>query len=95
MDPQAEFLAITGATVDEARFYLQASQGDLSAAIDQYYTSGGQAIEESAVAKELDAPEEGPLPVTSAPAPGEHIPPSFKVESFSREERKGNIPHQG
>ena len=51
MDPEAlsQFVSVTGATPDAAQFFLELSNGDVAAAVDQYFTSGGQAQQEESV----------------------------------------------
>lgn len=51
MDPEAvsQFVCVTGANPDAAQFFLESSNGDIAAAIDQYFTSGGQAQQEEPV----------------------------------------------
>ena len=51
MDSEAlsQFVSVTGATPDAAQFFLESSSGDVAAAIDQYFTSGGQAQQEEQV----------------------------------------------
>ena len=41
-----QFVSVTGATPDAAQFFLDSSNGDVAAAIDQYFTTGGQAQQE-------------------------------------------------
>lgn len=51
MDSEAlsQFVSITGATPEAAQFFLESSNGDVAAAMDQYFTSGGQAQQEELV----------------------------------------------
>lgn len=42
-DAVAQFVAITGADADAARFYLESAGGDAEAAISAYFESGGAA----------------------------------------------------
>ena len=51
MDSEAlsQFVSVTGATPDAAQFFLESSNGDVAAAVDQYFTSGGQAQQEEHV----------------------------------------------
>lgn len=51
MDSEAlsQFVSITGATPEAAQFFLESSNGDVAAAMDQYFTSGGQAQQEESV----------------------------------------------
>ncbi len=51
MDSEAlsQFVSVTGATPESAQFFLESSNGDVAAAIDQYFNSGGQAQQQEAV----------------------------------------------
>ena len=51
MDSEAlsQFINVTGATADAAKFFLESANGDVGAAVDQYFTSGGQAQQEESV----------------------------------------------
>jgi UBX domain-containing protein 1 len=51
MDSEAlsQFVSLTNSTPDAAKFFLESANGDVEAAIDQYYASGGQAQQEESV----------------------------------------------
>ena len=63
MDSEAmsQFVAVTGAAPDAAHFFLESANGNVEAAIDQYFTSGGQAQQEEPVSAPASSE------VTSAP----------------------------
>lgn len=70
-----QFLQVTGASEEAARFLLESAGGDVAAAIDQYFATGGQfdlaqaneAAAGSAADTELHTPAGG-----APPAAGEH-----------------------
>ena len=70
-----QFLQVTGASEEAAHFFLESTNGDVAAAIDQYFASGGQfdlaqaneAAAGTAVDTELHTPAGG-----APPAAGEH-----------------------
>ncbi len=51
MDSEAlsQFVSLTNSTPDAAKFFLESANGDVEAAIDQYFASGGQAQQEESV----------------------------------------------
>jgi hypothetical protein len=36
-----QFIAVTGVSEDQAKFYLDSSSGDLETAVEQFYATGG------------------------------------------------------
>ena len=69
MDSEAvsQFVAVTGANPDAAQFFLESANGDVAAAIDQYFTAGGQAQQEETVPAPSDA-QQGAVPTAITPA---------------------------
>ncbi|KAL3141421.1 hypothetical protein ABBQ32_004990 [Trebouxia sp. C0010 RCD-2024] len=69
MDSEAvsQFVGVTGATPDAAQFFLESANGDMAAAIDQYFTSGGQAHQEEAVPASADV-QQAAVPTAITPA---------------------------
>ncbi|DBA76970.1 hypothetical protein WJX77_003686 [Trebouxia sp. C0004] len=51
MDSEAlsQFVSLTSSTPDAAKFFLESANGNVEAAIDQYFASGGQAHQEESV----------------------------------------------
>ena len=71
-DAVAQFIGITGASQEEAAFYLESSHGDVAGAVDQFFAaSTGEAVEhdEAAppVAAEQPRPRAPPPALASAP----------------------------
>ena len=54
MDQDAidQFVAVTGSNPDTAQFFLESSQHDVAAAIDQFFSAGGQVQAEESVPAE-------------------------------------------
>lgn len=57
MDSEAvsQFVGVTGATPDAAKFFLDSAKGDVATAIDHYFAAGGQAQQEESVPAPADA----------------------------------------
>ena len=66
-DALSQFVGVTGATPDAAQFFLDSANGDVAAAIDQYFTSGGQAHQEEGVPAPADS-QQAALPTAITPA---------------------------
>lgn len=51
MDSDAidQFVSVTGSNPDTAKFFIESSNNDVAAAIDQYFSAGGQVQAEEAV----------------------------------------------
>lgn len=57
-DALSQFVGVTGATPDAAQFFLDSAKGDVAAAVDQYFASGGQAQQEETVPAPADLQQE-------------------------------------
>ena len=71
MDSEAlnQFVGVTGANPDAAKFFLESANGDVAAAIDQYFTAGGEAQQEEAVPAPASLQQEAaPTAITPATA---------------------------
>ena len=55
---QCRFVSVTGANSEAASFFLDSAKGDVQAAIDQYFTSGG----------DMDIPQDMPGAASAPPA---------------------------
>lgn len=68
MDQDAidQFVNVTGSNPSTAKFYIESSKNDVAAAIDQYFSSGGQVQAEESVPVEPSRPRAA---VASAIAP--------------------------
>ena len=80
----SQFVGVTGATPDAAKFFLESANGDVAAAIDQYFTSGGQAQQQESVPAPVDRQQAAvPTAVTAATANAASTAPVNKRASGS------------
>lgn len=69
MDPDAvdQFVSVTGSNPDTATFFIESSKNDVAAAIDQYFSAGGQLqVEESVPAAARQPAAAGASAITPA-----------------------------
>lgn len=75
MDSDAidQFVSVTGSNADTAKFFIESSNNDVAAAIDQYFSSGGQPqVEEpvpAAASQSAAASASAITPASTAPKP--------------------------
>lgn len=75
----SQFVSVTGATPDAAKFFLESANGDVAAAVDQYFTAGGQAQQEESVPAPADRQQAAaPTAVTPATANAASAAPTSK-----------------
>ncbi len=62
MDSEAlsQFVSLTDSTPDAAKFFLESANGNVEAAIDQYFASGGQAQQQESVPAAVEQHQAAP-----------------------------------
>ena len=62
MDSEAlsQFVSLTNATPDAATFFLESANGNVEAAIDHYFASGGQAQQQESVPAAVEQHQAAP-----------------------------------
>lgn len=67
MDSEAlsQFVSLTNSTPDAAKFFLESANGNVEAAIDQYFASGGQAQQQESVPAAVEQHQAAPATATT------------------------------
>lgn len=81
---QCRFVSVTGANSEAASFFLDSAKGDVQAAIDQYFTSGG----------DMDIPQDMPgaasaPPAQQTPGPAAQQQPAASASAVGRSRGTG------
>lgn len=68
MDSEAlsQFVSLTDSTPEAAKFFLESANGNVEAAIDQYFASGGQAQQQESVPAAVEQHQTAPASVAAA-----------------------------
>ncbi|KAL0025359.1 hypothetical protein WJX79_011059 [Trebouxia sp. C0005] len=92
MDSEAlsQFVSLTDSTPEAAKFFLESANGNVEAAIDQYFASGGQAQQQESVPAAVEQHQTAPASVAAAasapakkPAAGTTKRPTRGVRSLA------------